>query len=80
MKTKQILQLFKENGISKNQIRHNLKAIQYALSNFENPKQVFLLVFFDVPFRYTHSYGFHTREGRYYIESFKQYYYEYLNN
>ena len=75
MKTKEILQLFKENGISKNQIKHDLKAIQYALTKFENPRDVFLLVFFNVPFGYTHSYGFQTREGRYYIETFIEYYY-----
>lgn len=80
MKTKQILQFFKDRGISRNEIRHDIKAIQYALSQFTNPKDVFLLVFFNVPFSNTHSYGFHTREGRAYIETFKEYYYNFLNN
>lgn len=74
---RKVLQLFKKQGIDKSQIRHNLTAIKKAANEFIYPEEVFNLVFFNIPFGNTHSYGFHTREGRRYINSFKDYYYSY---
>lgn len=43
-----------------------------------NPWDIFLLVIENKPIKglYTHSYGFHTANGRDIIERFKSYYYE----
>lgn len=74
---KKILQLFKDKGINKDQIRHNLIAIKKAANMFENPTAIFNLVFFNIPYNWSHSYGFHTRQGREYINSFKDLYYNF---
>ena len=74
---KKVLELFKEQGINKNDIRHNLTAIRKAANMFENPAAIFNLVFFNIPYNYSHSYGFHTRQGRELINMFKDSYYYY---
>lgn len=74
---KNILDLFKNQGIKQKDIRHNLTAIKKAANMFENPTAIFNLVFFNIPFNYSHSYGFHTRQGRQYINSFKDWYYNF---
>ena len=66
--------------------KHDLKACKYAFNvlNKEvktNILDLVYLIFENKPIDnlYTHSYNFHTRNGRYIIDSFKNYYYNYLN-
>jgi len=63
-------------------IRHDVKklklSIQYVAKKERiNPLQLFRLLCFNEPIEglYTHSYGFHTRTGRYLIESLQNKYY-----
>lgn len=87
MKTtkKAILQIFKDNNICIEDINHNLiaakKAANYMIesNSINNAIDIIKLVFFNEPISnlYTHSYGFHTRQGRAMIEEFKNLYYSY---
>jgi hypothetical protein len=88
MKTtiKQIKEIFKSNNIPLIDIRHDLKAVKLAVNDmFEDTNisanDIVNLVFFNEPIAelYTHSYGFHTRQGREIIETFKSNYYNLIN-
>lgn len=72
---------FKENGYIP---KHNLKAIKLAINELNKEVEtdafdLFLLIIENQPISglYTHSYGFHTGNGRYLIETFKEYYYKF---
>lgn len=89
MKTtiKQIKEIFKSNNIPLSDVRHDLKAVKLAVNhmvectNIDNANDIVNLVFFNEPITelYTHSYGFHTRQGREIIETFKSKYYNLIN-
>ena len=78
---KEILEYAKDNDW---ELRHSVDALSYAaiktaklFSDIE-PMRVIKFMLSDVPINgYTHSYGFHTREGRAMREFFKTKYYEY---
>jgi len=84
---KEIKQIFKNNNIPLNEVKHDFKVIKLAANSIIkdndniNAKDIVNLVFFNQPIKnlYTHSYGFHTRQGRYIIELFKESYYKFLN-
>jgi len=67
-------------------IKHDKYAMAYAINEVSydmdtvDPWDIFLLVIENKPIKdlYTHSYGFHTANGRGIIERFKSYYYEML--
>jgi hypothetical protein len=89
MKTtiKQIKEIFKSNNIPLSDVSHDLKAVKLAVNhmvectNIDDAKDIVNLVFFNEPITklYTHSYGFHTRQGREIIETFKSNYYNLIN-
>lgn len=89
MKTtiKQIKEIFKSNNIPLSDVRHDLKAVKLAVNNMvectniDDANDIVNLVFFNEPIAdlYTHSYGFHTRQGREIIETFKSNYYNLIN-
>ena len=88
MKTtkKEILKAFRDNKINAKDIRHNLIAAKKAANKMISDKNInaidiVKLAFFNEPieYLYTHSYGFHTRQGRYIINEFKNLYYSYDN-
>ena len=61
--------------------RHNLKAMKHSINKLNNEVNtdaysLFLLLVSNEPIKemHTHSYGFHTRNGRYLIDSMKYYY------
>lgn len=63
--------------------RHNVKSLVLACrklgkQNKIAPLDLFHLLIENVPIagEYTHSYGFHTSQGRYLIETLKSYYYQ----
>ena len=63
--------------------RHDVDALATAVNKaskeFENdPLSLLSLLLIDKPIAnlMTHSYGFHTRNGRHIIETIKEYYYE----
>ena len=67
--------------------RHNIKAIKLAINKLNKEVEtdaldLFLLIVENKPINglYTHSYGFHTGNGRHIIDTFKNYYYEFDNN
>ena len=67
--------------------RHDLQGLKYAANSVANDSKldaydIFLLVVSNTPIdgAYTHSYGFHTRNGRHLIDTFTNYYYSYVNN
>jgi len=80
---KQIKQIFKDNDIQNKDIKHDLKVVKIAANQLsdeygvDNANDIIKLVFFNEPIAnmYTHSYGFHTRQGRAIIEQFKELYY-----
>ena len=81
---KTIKKYFKDNDFEP---RHNLHAIKYAVNTLNkevktNPYNLFMLIVENEPINElnTHSYGFHTSNGRYLIDTFKNNYYNYLNN
>jgi hypothetical protein len=85
MKTtvKEIREYFNEQGYAP---RHEFKGLKFAANKLSketklNAWDLLLLVIENQPIEgaYTHSYGFHTREGRYLIETFQSYYYEKQN-
>jgi len=78
---KVIRQYFKVMGFTP---RHNLTAIKKAINKLNEEIQtdaydLLLLILQNKPIDglHTHSYGFHTSNGRYMIETFKDYYNEY---
>lgn len=85
---KEIKEIFKNNNIPLNEVNHDFKTIKLAANNMlknntniNSASDIVNLVFFNEPINnlYTHSYGFHTRQGRYIIELFKENYYKFLN-
>ena len=75
---KQINNWFNTNNFEP---RHNLKAVKLSINKLNkevkiNAYDLFLLVFENKEIQglYTHSYGFHTSNGRYLINTFKSYY------
>jgi hypothetical protein len=78
---RQIILYFKVNNFK---IRHSIKAIQYAINtlNEEVGTDVVSLMELILENRpidslHTHSYGFHTANGRHIIDTFKALYYEF---
>jgi len=66
--------------------KHNLKALKYAFNELNKDIKIDIieliyLIFENRPIKslYTHSYNFHTRNGRYIIDTFKNLYYSYDN-
>ena len=66
--------------------KHNLKALKYAFNTLNKEIKtdvldLVYLIFENKPINhlYTHSYNFHTRNGRYIIDTFKNLYYNYDN-
>lgn len=81
---KQLKEYFKND--LQMQPKHNLKALKYAFNTLNKEIKtdvldLVYLIFENKPINhlYTHSYSFHTRNGRYLIETFKNYYYNFLN-
>ncbi len=81
---KQIREHFKANNYEP---RHSLKGLKYASNELGRETkidsfQLLLLVIENqpIPSAYTHSYGFHTANGRSLIETFQNYYYAYTKN
>jgi len=79
---KEILNYVKEEGW---ELRHNVDALAFAAKKTANllsdiePMEVIKFMLGDIPIKgcYTHSYGFHTREGRAMREFFGTKYNEY---
>lgn len=72
---------FKLNGYKP---RHSFKGLKYAANKVAkesgyDPYDILLLVIENKPIAgcHTHSYGFHTSEGRYLIESFSNQYHSF---
>ena len=81
---KTIKKYFKDNNLEP---RHNLHAFKYAINTLNKDVKtdaynLFMLIVENQPINElnTHSYGFHTSNGRYLIDTFKNNYYNYLNN
>jgi hypothetical protein len=81
---KAIRNYFKEEGFVP---RHNLKAFKDSINLLNREVEVdafdlFLLIVENRPIAElnTHSYNFHTANGRYLIDTFKGYYYEFDND
>ena len=79
----QINKWFKQNDFKP---IHNLKAVKKAINKLNKEVQIngfdlFLLIVENKPIEKlnTHSYGFHTSNGRYLINTF-EYYYNYFNS
>lgn len=77
---RQITLYFKVNNFK---LRHNIKAIQYAINNLNKELKTDVVSLMELIFENrsidslnTHSYGFHTAIGRYIIDTFKEFYYE----
>tara|TARA_R110000772_G_scaffold217404_1_gene327833 strand:- start:830 stop:1099 length:270 start_codon:yes stop_codon:yes gene_type:complete len=75
---------FKDNDI---QLRHDIHAIKWAINELNKEVEtdaydLFELVVSNRPINslYTHSYGFHTRGGRYLIDTFSYLYHKYNSN
>jgi len=78
---KEILKYAKDEGWT---LRHDVDALAFAAEKTANlfsdiePMRVIKFMLGDVPIGgFTHSYGFHTREGRAMREFFRTKYYEY---
>jgi hypothetical protein len=78
---KTINKYFKDNNL---EVRHNLKAVKKAINTLNKEVKtdsfnLFLLIVENKPIDnlHTHSYGFHTSNARYLIDSFKSLYYEF---
>jgi len=79
---KEILNYVKEEGW---ELRHNVNALAFAAEKTANlfsdiePMEVIKFMLGDIPIKghFTHSYGFHTREGRAMREFFGTKYNEY---
>ncbi len=81
---KEILKYIKKEGW---ELKHNVDSLSFAskktaklLSDVE-PMEVIKFMLGDIPIKghYTHSYGFHTREGRAIREFFGTKYHEHLS-
>ena len=66
--------------------RHNCKALAVAVTmmaeELEHDEAELLYLLLEnrpIDALHTHSYGFHTRNGRHIIETMKEYYYEEIN-
>ena len=66
--------------------RHNCRALAAAVTTmaeeleYDEAKLLYLLLENrPIDALHTHSYGFHTRNGRHIIETMKEYYYEEIN-
>ena len=78
----EILEYAKDNDW---RLRHSVDALSYAAVKTANllsdvdPMEIIKFMLGDIPIKghFTHSYGFHTREGRGIREFFKTKYYEY---
>jgi len=74
---------FKTNGYASKDLFNGLKYAANKVSEETDidPFDILLLVIENKPIKgqYTHSYGFHTRSGRYLIDSFSNYYYSFIN-
>jgi len=78
---KTINKYFKDNNL---EARHNLKAFKKAINTLNKEVQtdsfdLFLLIVENrsIDGMYTHSYGFHTSNGRYLINSFTSLYHKF---
>ena len=78
---KEILEYVKDNDW---ELRHSVDALSYAAIKTANlfsdiePMEVIRFMLGDEPIKgFTHSYGFHTRDGRAMREFFSTKYYEY---
>jgi len=79
---KEILKYVKDEGW---ELKHDVDALAFAAEKTANlfsdiePMEVIKFMLGDVPIKgyFTHSYGFHTREGRAMREFFGTKYYEY---
>jgi len=78
---KTINKYFKDNNF---EVRHNLKAFKKAINTLNKEVQtdsfdLFLLIVENksIDGLHTHSYGFHTSNGRYLIDSFKNLYHKF---
>lgn len=67
--------------------RHSFHGLKYACNKLAkeheiSAKGLFHLLIENRPMQglHTHSYGFHTAEGRYLIDTLKHYYYEFKRN
>lgn len=67
--------------------RHDFKGLKYASNTLAKEEgldawDVLLLVIENQPIKgaYTHSYGFHTANGRYFIQRFQDLYYQFTRN
>ena len=82
MKTtiKAIREHFKAQGYES---KHNFKGLKHAANTLAKETNMdawdlLLLVIENKPVGMSHSYGFHTRTGRYLIETFQNYYYQWV--
>jgi len=73
------------NNDLKMKCTHDFKALKYALNELNKEidadiLDLIYLIFENKPinYLYTHSYSFHTTKGRYIIDTFKKYYYNFL--
>lgn len=70
---------FKDEGFTPRHDIHKMKTAFNRLSTEEgiDGEDLFLLVVSNTPIagHYTHSYGFHTANGRHLIDTFQEYYY-----
>ena len=79
---KEILEYVKDNDW---ELRHSVDALSYAAIKTANlfsdiePMEVIKFMLADIPIKghFTHSYGFHTANGRGIIERMQSYYYEF---
>ena len=79
---KEILKYVKDEGW---ELKHDVDALAFAAEKTANlfsdiePMEVIKFMLGDIPIKghYTHSYGFHTREGRAMREFFSTKYFEY---
>jgi hypothetical protein len=80
---KQMKQYFKDEDLK---CRHNLTAFKYGINTLNkevktDAYKLFMLIVENRPIDnlHTHSYNFHTRNGRYLIDTFSNLYYNKLN-
>lgn len=78
---RQIILYFKVNNFK---LRHNVKAIKYAINTLNEEVETDVVSLMELILEnrpidglHTHSYGFHTANGRYIIDTFKALYYEF---
>ena len=80
---KYIRKHFKDNGYEPRHCFKGLKSAANRLAREKNidPISLFHLLIENKPIKgcHTHSYGFHTANGRFLIETLQSYYYQYTN-